>query len=171
MQAQTRNDQMQGLLTADLLPATDRNLAAQFYNNTEPEIAASAVTVPLDLTRVNTAPTLYSLADDAVTIAASGIYLIAAHMAIVHSSGTDPATVVGWLEVDAGAGFAEATATKFYAVVLGSGGGGGAAVTILRLLAGDVVRIRAVRDSGGDTLKFLVSGGCRLSLACLYLTP
>lgn len=169
--AQVRNGEMAALLGADLLPLTDRNLAAEFYNASTGTTFTGTVVAPLDTTRINLATSLFSLADNALTIAQAGIYRVAYHATVGHSTGSSEAVVDFWLEEDPDTTvFAEVPATKTFAPIPGTSWGSGGAVSVLRAYAGYRYRIVADRDSGSDTLQFLAQG-VRLSVECLYLMP
>ena len=168
---QRRNAEMVALLQADLLPATDRNLAAEFYNSATGTTFTGTVTAPLDTTRLNLATGLFSLVSNALTIAQAGIYRLAYHATVGHSTGSSEAVVDFWLDQDpATTVFAEVPATKTFVRIPGTSWGSGGAVCILRAYAGYRYRIIADRDSGSDTLQFLAQG-VRLSVECLYLMP
>lgn len=172
--AQVRNDEMVGLLGADLLPATDRNLAAEFYVSNEAFTFAAPHVVPLAATWLNLAPTLFTL--DAVnynvTITQAGIYRFDYDIGFDRSSGAEEATAIWWLEQDPATG----TFTQVsYSWTVGNLRTVGAASChgskLMRVGTNYRYRLGGIRDVGTLNLKYWNAGSTRLGITCLYLTP
>lgn len=169
-EVQRRNDELAALLGADHLPLLDRNIAFEAYDDAGGQtFVDSLITVNLDMERVNTAPTVFGLASDVVTVSQAGIYLVTWHVTVGHSAGASDAVAEMHLEEDSGSGFGAVTATYEFVPVQGTGYGSGQGMAVLRIAAGNSYRLRVERGTGSDTL-VLLTKGARLGFVCLIGT-
>ena len=129
-------------------------------------IGVAAITVNL-LERTNSNSSIFTLAADELTIDADGTYAFWFRGSSTSSNGTR-STSRWFLEEDPGGGFVEVPGTRFFTYDrnLGSGDDTGAASCILQVTAGNIYRLRAIRDSGSDNT--IIADGSGLSVVKLF---
>lgn len=161
---QKRNDAMMQLNQADLLRVQDRNFAAQWYDATGGQsfsFGTAAFTVNLDTEQLNTAPTVYSMASDILTITEAGVYLFTAQVTTQQSGGSSAAVNHIWLEQDPATGtFALVTAaqTYFTMAAIPSAAGSGFIHAMLRVGINYRYRLRLEQPYGSSTM--ITLAGC-----------
>jgi hypothetical protein len=170
---QQRNAEMQGLNTADLLSADDKNVAAEFYDAVGGQdylLGSSTLTLNLDTTALNIAPTVYSLASDIVTIAEAGLYQFVYQVTVKLDGGASHAVTGIWLEEDPATGtFALVPTTYINSTVADIGTSAVTAVGYITKLVGFNYRYRLrLEQNNGSTPMTTVANGSKLSIVRLF---
>lgn len=164
-----RNADAQQIGSADHLDVEDRNFGAEWYDATGGQtytLGTAAFTLNLDTTRINTAPTVFELASNIVTLKEAGLYLFNYKTTIIHNGGSSSAASRLWLEEDPDTTvFTLVPATAIYlhqppifaASVSGSG--------FLYIRAGIDYRYRLrLEESSGSSPLITTANGTQLSI-------
>lgn len=151
--AQRRNDAMQQLNSVDQASIKDRNFAGEWYDNSGGVAFDSAIVLNLDTERINTAPTVFVMAADILTITEAGVYKFEYKVTASHSSGSSAAVLAIYLEEDPATGsFAIVPASIHYATQHTVGFNSAQSNVILRVGINYRYRVRVARSSGSDQL-------------------
>ena len=131
------------------------------YNSADGSFT-TATTINLNTVRLNSAPSLFSVASGEVTINSNinlGIYFRASADTLSNSRTESRA----WLEIDSGSGFAEVDGTSIwlYHRQISQGKNTGSGYIAYNASSGDKVRLRIERSSGSGNLEY-VAEGCSL---------
>lgn len=166
--AQQRNDEMAGLLSADLLSVHDRNVLIESYYSGADVPFTTAAVVPLNTVRLNVAGDLFELSNNVVTVAQAGIYVITGYLRVARSTSMGDNACIFWLDQDPATGsFVEVPASRG-AIHVPNGGTASTEVSVcLRALAGYRYRMRTERDWGSDTLS-VPHQGAKLRIVRLF---
>jgi hypothetical protein len=162
--SQVRNADAQILGFVDHLNVEDRNFSAEFYDNVGGQsylLGDPVLTVNIDTSRINSAPTIYSLASDVVTIAEAGLYLASFHVSSQLAGGSTSVVSQFWLEEDPDTGvFGEVTASRGFFVHAGilNSVSGASMTTLLQVGIDYRYRIRLEQIYGSSTLNTLFRG-------------
>lgn len=98
-----RNVDAQQIGAADHLDVEDRNFGAEWYDATGGQtytLGTAAFTLNLGTTRINTAPTVFEIASNIITLLEAGLYLFNYKTTITHNGGSSNAVSRFWLEED-----------------------------------------------------------------------
>lgn len=156
--AQKRNASMQQLNSADLLPVENKNFAAEWYDSAGGQSYLSgnpAFTVNLDTERVNTAPTVFALSSDIITLTDAGLYLFNFLVTVRQNGGSSAVVSRMWLEEDPDTGvFAEVPATMNYfsTAAISAASSSGFVSATLRVGINYRYRVRLEETSGSSSL-------------------
>lgn len=166
--AQQRNDELAQLLSADLLSSDDRNVLIESYYSGADVTFTSTVVVPINTTRLNLASDIFSLADNVITVAQAGIYMITGYLRVARSTSIGDNACFFWIDQDPAMGsFVEVPASRG-GIHVPNGGTASAEVSVrVRALAGYRYQMRMERDWGSDTLRMLHEGA-KLSIVRLF---
>lgn len=118
---------------------------------------SGAITVNLDTIRKDTGRGVFSLASDQVTINVTGTYVFTYRLSIKATESSSRGFLEkNSVEVDGTSAYTnhQKDATRYNTVTM---------VAIIDVVAGDVFRLRAVRESGSTTQK-TVADGCSLTI-------
>lgn len=162
--AQTRNEPMQGLNSVDQLRVQDRNFSAEWYDAVGGQVYAlgtAPFTVTLATERLNTAPSVYSIASNIVTLSEAGVYLFNFQVIVQQNGGSSAVTSRAWLEQDPATGTftaVPAAITYFSNAAISASSAGGSSSTVLRVGAAYRFRVRLEESSGSSSLITLANG-------------
>lgn len=163
---QIRNADAQMLGSADHLFYDDRNFAGEWYNNAVSASYIAAINVPLNVTRFNAVPQVYSLGADIITLLEAGFYVIS--FLVVAQKTTFSATegsFYAFLEEDPATGtFATVPASTAYATCFSAPGSCyGSAIVLTQ--ANYRYRVRSATHGVPHTM---LANSCNLSIFRLY---
>lgn len=155
--AQVRNASMQQLNSADLLDIENNNFGAEWYDGAGGAGFLGATVVPLATTRHNSAPEIFSLSSNILTITEAGLYLF--NFAVTGAnSGSAELIIEAHLEEDPDTGvFATVPGTITYLTWF-TGWGTLYNSAILRVGIDYRYRLVAARVGGAVTPTFLQNG-------------
>ena len=126
-------------------------------------VAATATTLVINNTGVNSNGSVFSLASNEVTVNKTGVFLISANV-YFNQSTTSRSEYSKWLEVDSGGGYAEVAGSRFVSYQRGYDSGHTASLTlILAVTSGDKFRLRVQRTDGGSSTGYQDDNGTRLT--------
>lgn len=161
-----RNAEAQGIGSTDHLSINDRNFAAEWYDSAGGTGFLAATTVPLAATRHNSAPEIFSLASNILTLIEAGLYLLLFSVS-VQQSGSAEMIYQAYLEED--------PATTVFTTIPGTlstctfFAGSGSLCNYVMLRAGLSYRYRLqVQRLGGAVTPTLVQNGSKLSVLRLF---
>lgn len=160
--AQVRNASMQQLNQADQLDVEDRNFGAEWYDGVGGTGFLGATVVPLGTTRHNSAPEIYSLASNILTILEAGLYSLFFSATAANSGSAELITSM-FLEEDPDTGiFATVPASETYTTWFN---GWGTMYNSVLLQVGIDYRYRlVVQRVGGTVTPTLLANGSKLSV-------
>lgn len=122
-------------------------------------------TVNLNETRINSAPSLFTVSASEITINENINSLISYRVSTEIDGGSSRSTSTAWLELDSGSGFTEVDGSRvfMYNRTVNASVASGSGNILLNLSSGDKVRLRVQRKNGSDTLNTVIDG-CNLSI-------
>ena len=138
---------------------------ASFYLTTGgvTAVAATAVTLVVNSTGINSDSGVFGLASNEVTVSKTAVFKIDANVYFNNSS-TARTEYSKWLEVDTGGGYAEVAGSRFVTYQRGYDSGHSASVTlILSVTTGDKFRLRVQRTDGTATAGYQDDNGTRFT--------
>lgn len=168
---QTRNASMQQLNSADALDVEDNNFGGEWYDHAGGQsftLGNPLFVLNLDTEKINSAPTIYSMASNILTIAEAGLYLFS-YQVMVSSGGQAVTHAV--LEQDPATGsFSVSIPAVTYFPTQGAGLSGistGVVTALIQVGINYRYRIR-VEQSHGSTPMLTVADGSKLSVMRLF---
>jgi len=167
---QTRNASMQQLNSADELDVENNNFGAEWYDHTGGQnfnLGSGIFTLNLDTQRMNSAPSVYSMGFDILTIGEAGLYLFSWQIMV---SANGLSLTHAWLEQDPDTSVFAAipSAVTYFQTFNGLTGPTTAVVTNLIQVGIDYrYRIR-FEQSHGSTPATTVLDGSKLSVVRLF---
>lgn len=147
--AQVRNASMQQLSSADQLDVEDRNWGAEWFDSAGGTTFTAATVVPLAGERHNSAPEVYEMASNILTVREAGLYLIL-YTVTADQSLSSELNFQAYLELDPDAGsFAQFPGSTGYNTMFN----GAASISnyiLLRLGIDYRLRLVVARIGGAD---------------------
>lgn len=170
---QKRNDSMQQLNSVDQTRIQDRNFGAEWYDSTGGQtysLGSGTVVVNLDTERLNTAPSVYVMASDILTLTEAGIYLFNAQVTTKQNGGSSSVNSRIWLEQDPATGsFAEVLGSMSYFSHAPIPASSVTGVISLLLRAGIDYRYRlCLEEAGGSSPLITLINASKLSVMRLW---
>lgn len=171
--AQTRNASMQQLNSADLLDVEDRNFGAEWYDSIGGQdftLGGGPFTLNLDTEKINSAPTVFTIASDIVTLTEAGLYLFSFQLMAVHDGGSSACVNRVWLEEDPDTTvFAEAlpAVNYFPMAAISASVSTGIVTSLIQVGINYRYRIRFQQSYGSSPLT-TVADGSKLSIVRLF---
>lgn len=167
--AQRRNASMQALNGADLLPVDNKNFAAEWYDHAGGQafiVGGGPYTLNLDTEKVNSAPTVYVMAADILTLVDAGLYLFSFQL-MLSSNGNG--VTHAWLEQDPATGVFSTTLSSvtYFPTPAINGISTGTVTAILRAGINYRYRVR-YEQSHGSTPCTTVADGSKLTVMRLF---
>lgn len=98
-----RNASAQEIGSADHLPTENKNFGVEWYDSIGGQsftLGGGPYTLNLDTAAVNSAPEIFEIASDTVTIREAGLYQFSFQLMSVHSGGSSACVNRVWLEED-----------------------------------------------------------------------
>lgn len=170
---QVRNPSAQELGSTDHLDVEDRNFAAEWYDNAGGQtytLGTSPFTINLTTERINSAPTIFSLASNIITISEAGLYLLHAQVMVQQNGGSSSVVSRFWLEQDpATTVFSEVVSTRSYIhqAPLSSAIASNSLNTLLQVGLNYRYRLR-LEEAYGSSPLITVANGTKLTLTRLF---
>ena len=127
----------------------DNMSTASFYDDTaDQNIATSETVINLNSTRLNNAPSVFSLSANQVTVSDSGFYLVSWNVGWKLGSGTRSG-LRSYIQVDTGSGFStiDASVAFSYGRLTGQYMGSSGGSIVLDLNAGYMIRLASMGES------------------------
>jgi len=157
-----------GQVPSSQLPFSDSERFEAYNSVTTTGFNTSPATINLNQTRINSAPSLFSITSSEVTINENINALVSYRVSTEISSGTSRSTSYAWVEIDTGSGFTEVDGSRvfMYNRTDGNSVNTGSGNVLLDVNSGDVIRLRVQRQDGTDTLNTVIDG-CNLSIVDL----
>lgn len=164
--AQVRNASMQQLNRADQLDFEDRSWGAEWFDSVGGTSFMSATVVPLAGERHNSAPEIYEMVSNILTVREAGLYLIL-YTVVADQAGSGELNFQAYLELDPDAGsFAQFPGSIGYNTIF-NGAGSISNYIILRLGIDYRVRLVVARIGGADVPE-LLQNESKLSVVRLF---
>jgi collagen type VII alpha len=141
-------------------PGTASEVIDVYDNAGGQTFTTTPITVNLDTTRYNSNGSIFTLSNDEITVNTDIRALIIFRVSIGIGSGTARSTSTAYIERDTGSGFSEVDGSRIfmYNRTLDNGDQTGTGQLVLDVSSGDKFRIRAVRNTGSDTLETIADG-------------
>lgn len=170
---QERNASMQELNSADAQDIEDRNFGAEWYDSTGGQtfiLGNAAIVLNLNTQRVNSAPTIFSMASSILTITEAGLYLFSYSVTLAQNGGSNINANHAYLEQDPATGtFAPITSLRNYFPVapLASAIGSGMMTSIVQVGINYRYRVRVEQVTGSAPM-ITVANTSKLSVIRLF---
>lgn len=170
---QERNASAQELGSADHLNVQDRNWGAEWYDHAGGQsfqVGGGPFTLNLDTEKLNSAPSVFTLASDIVTITEAGLYLFTFQLMAIQNGGSSACVNHLYLEQDPATGvfatYLPAT-TYFPMAPISSSVSTGNVVSLVQVGINYRYRIRFEQSYGSSPL-LTVADGSKLSIVRLF---
>lgn len=169
---QTRNTEAQLLGSPDHLQTDDRNFAGEWYDATGGQdfiLGGGPYTLNLDTEKINSAPEVFDMSSDILTISAAGLYLFSFQLMVVHDGGSSAAANRVWLEEDPDTGsFAQSLpAVNYFPMASLASVSTGVCTALIQVGIDYRYRIR-FEQSYGSTPLTTVADGSKLTVVRLF---
>lgn len=171
--AQLRNASLQELGSPDHLPTENKNFGALWYDATGGQafsLGSGDSTLNLDTEKVNSAPEIFSLSSDVVTLLTAGLYLFSFQLMAIHNGGSSACVNRFWLEEDPDSGSFSTVlpaVNYFPMAAIPNSASSGMVTTLLRAGIDYRYRIRFNQSYGSSPL-LTVADGSYLSIVRLF---